>query len=71
MISSRGQNYDHPTSIVGSSLTWIHHEIESIIGNEHVPDPEYPTDQTYRSLDSLLFRRPSAEWKSSPHLLFQ
>ena len=50
------------------------HEIESAIENEqyeHVPDREYPTDQTCRSLDSLLCRRLSAESRFSPHLLFQ
>jgi len=71
MISCFRQRYGDPTSIEGSSLTWIDDEIESAIGNEHVPDGEYPPDQTCRSLDSLLCRRLAVKSKSSQHLLFQ
>ena len=71
MISCFQQKYGHRTSIVGSSVTWIDDEIHSAIGNEHVPDGEYPVDQMCRSLDSLLYHRLSAELKSSRHLLFQ
>jgi len=65
------QKYAHPTSIAGSNVTWIDDELESAIGNEHVPDGEYPTGQTCRSLDSLLCRKLSTLWLSFPHLLFQ
>ena len=66
------KEYGHPTSIVGSSLTWMDYDgIECTVGNEEIPDHEYPTDQTCRSLDSLLYRRLSARSKFSRHLLFQ
>ena len=71
MISCRGEKYGDPTSIVGSSLTWKDHEVESIIGNEHVPDGDHPPEQICRSLDSLLCRTLSAKLKSSQNLLFQ
>ena len=76
MISAQlsPREYADPTSIVGSSLTWMGRDgidSESAIENEHIPDDEYPTDQTCRSPDSLLYRRPSAKSKFSQHLLFQ
>ena len=43
------KEYRDPTSIVGSSLTWIDHdEIECVIGSDHIHVCEYPTDQTCR-----------------------
>ena len=51
MISCRQQKYVDRTSIVGLSSTWIDDEIESAIGNKHVPDGEYPMDQICRSPD--------------------
>ena len=72
MISCCRQKYGRPTSIVGSSRTWIDDEIESAIGNGHVPDREYPMGLlTCRPLGSLLCRRLFAKSKSSPHLPFQ
>jgi hypothetical protein len=68
------KEYAHPTSVVGSSSTWMDRDgvdSESAIGNVHIPDDEYPTDQTCRLLDSLLCRRLSARSRFSRHLLFQ
>ena len=53
MISAQlsPKEYADPTSIVGSSLTWMGRDgidSESAIENEHIPDDEYPTDQTCR-----------------------
>jgi len=73
MISCCRGKCAHPTSVVGSILTWIDHETDSAIEDEHrdVPDSEYPMDQTCKPLDYLLCRIPSVKWKSSPHLPFQ
>ena len=53
MISAQlsPKEYAGPTSIVGPSSTWMGRDgidSESVIENEHIPDDEYPTDQTCR-----------------------
>ena len=40
LLAVADKKYAHPTSIVGSSITWIDYEIETTIGNERVPDGE-------------------------------
>ena len=61
------QKYAHPTSIVGSRINWIDREIERATENEHIPVRAYPTGQTCRHLDSLLYRRLSAKSQFSRH----
>ena len=76
MISAQlsQEEHAHPTSVVASSSTWMESDgidSEGAIGNEHIPVCEHPTDQTCRSLDSLLCRRLFVKSRFSRHLLFQ
>ena len=43
--------------MVGSSLTWLDDEIESLKRNEDIPDSEVPLAHTCRSLGSPSYRK--------------
>ena len=71
MISCHQQLKADQTSIVGSSVTWLDDEIESLIRNEYIPDGEFRLDQACRSPDSRSYRKPSAKSMFCQHLLSQ